>query len=578
VMAMRALPSHRLFSQQAQAQATQLLQQQIGLGILALDAEQLHQSLWPLLDKLEPLPAFELSQLNTYGGLLFDRVSRQPLALLSATTSANGELAWSSLSSDPSQGLFAVASLPAAEYLQLNPDQQLSTSYQFLQDVVRPDAISAASARREALLPLVVQQHLTRLLPEHGATAAIHLGDLLHVAAPTDRATVPLRRPGEAFSAYAISAAGALSPFTYNQIADVITLTTAAVDAQNPSLQPLDALSTQAAISVSALRPVFDRVAPGWLVVGDGAAGLASAAVALQARLGARGDLVTQIGYVVLDIAELPGADAFLADRALLKARARTLFHTLEERDVTLPVSSDFTQDLLIRHGQALRFFGVSGASLEDLSSPLDPRFHWLEVDSLSDHQAELGTNSAADAGPRFSLELLDRDPDLNALIGQPQDHAPLLDFRAFAGRQPVQGILTLSREAAFDAVTGFYRCFDESGSVRDPLGHLLAPSDPGYAVAALRSDNLVAPFADLRVADRQVTQRTFTIQESTLLAPFSLVNGKPLFAFGAANTDGRNHFLSLGQNRLGLEDMTHNSDFDYDDHVMAFNFTAVQF
>jgi hypothetical protein len=67
------------------------------------------------------------------------------------------------------------------------------------------------------------------------------------------------------------------------------------------------------------------------------------------------------------------------------------------------------------------------------------------------------------------------------------------------------------------------------------------------------------------------------SITESGYIAPYAQVQGgTTLFAYGAANSDGNSHFKMLGQNLMGLEDLTGNkSDFDYDDLLVAFRFNS---
>ena len=54
-----------------------------------------------------PLPAFRPSQLNTYGGILFDVFGRQPLAYVSSYSQAIGDAAWSTMSTSIAAGVFS---------------------------------------------------------------------------------------------------------------------------------------------------------------------------------------------------------------------------------------------------------------------------------------------------------------------------------------------------------------------------------------------------------------------------------------------------------------------------------------
>jgi hypothetical protein len=179
-------------------------------------------------------------------------------------------------------------------------------------------------------------------------------------------------------------------------------------------------------------------------------------------------------------------------------------------------------------------------------------------------------------SGVAIALELLDSDQGLDALIGQEQGLAPVLDFTAFSAAQSVQGTLVLSREADFDAITGFYRALDARGTVRDAAGNLVLPGEANYRNAALRADNLVTELQGLRVGDNQTSVASFTISESTFLAPFAQVKGRTFFAYAGANSDGISHFRTLGTNLFGLEDQFGGGDLDFDDHVIGFNFSQI--
>jgi hypothetical protein len=67
-----------------------------------------------------------------------------------------------------------------------------------------------------------------------------------------------------------------------------------------------------------------------------------------------------------------------------------------------------------------------------------------------------------------------------------------------------------------------------------------------------------------------------FELDGGNYFAPFTRVNSQTFFAFANANIDGISHFRSLGSNVIGLEDLVGGGDLDYDDLVMAFDFTRV--
>ncbi|MBW4531150.1 MAG: ExeM/NucH family extracellular endonuclease [Aphanothece saxicola GSE-SYN-MK-01-06B] len=322
------------------------------------------------------------------------------------------------------------------------------------------------------------------------------------------------------------------------------------------------------------LNPVFDRVDAFTLTVADPSKAGASASLVLRASLTGRPASSNQIGYVVLEANELAGADTLLADLAAIRSRSQTLFSTLESSDVTLAAGTTFDREILLVNGQSVRFFEVVDASLDDLTSASDARLRFFRPDAPAGSNRSVGF--ASPSGVNVALELLDTDQGLDALIGQEQGQAPVLDFTAFSAAQAVQGTLVLSREANFDAITGFYRALDAQGTVRDAAGNLVRPGEANYRSAALRADNLVTELQGLRVGDNQSSQATVTISESSFLAPFAQVRGQTFFAYAGANSDGLGHFRSLGTNLFGLEDQLGGGDRDFDDHLIGFNFSQV--
>jgi hypothetical protein len=317
----------------------------------------------------------------------------------------------------------------------------------------------------------------------------------------------------------------------------------------------------------------FRSPGSGMLTISD-LGNTAPVAVSLRANLSGRPSSSNQIGYVVLSPDELPGSANLLNDLTWLRGRAKTLFSSLESTDVTLPANTRFERDILLINGQSLRFFEVQDASLDQLTSLSDSRFRYLNQADLGNTQASFSSSS----GVRFSLSVLPGDPGLNALIGQAQAQAPVLDLSALTAAQRLQGTVALGREAEFNSVAGFYRSLDAQGTIVAADGVTrLRPGDVGYGAAALRSDNLVNQLGNLSVADDQISSRSFAdVTGGTFLAPYVVVNGNTFFAYGAANSDGISHFRSLGNNLFGLEDISGGGDLDYDDLVIGFNFTSI--
>ena len=73
-----------------------------------------------------------------------------------------------------------------------------------------------------------------------------------------------------------------------------------------------------------------------------------------------------------------------------------------------------------------------------------------------------------------------------------------------------------------------------------------------------------------------ETASKEITIDENSIIAPYALTNGETWFAFGAANSDGINHFKSFGTNSFGLEDVDGGGDKDYDDLIVKFDFNSV--
>ena len=70
-------------------------------------------------------------------------------------------------------------------------------------------------------------------------------------------------------------------------------------------------------------------------------------------------------------------------------------------------------------------------------------------------------------------------------------DSGPILDFSGLASRN-IKGSVSISREAGYDSVVGFYKIQNTNGAVIDPLtGNLLSPGSDGYADAAINNINL---------------------------------------------------------------------------------------
>jgi hypothetical protein len=307
----------------------------------------------------------------------------------------------------------------------------------------------------------------------------------------------------------------------------------------------------------------------------------APAALVVKAELSSRSTSANQICYVVHDPSDSLSFDSIFADLDLLKARSQTLYTSLESTDVTLASGTSLCREILLTNGQYVRFFEVVDGDLNQLSSANDARLRVLSTNGFS--RDSRSVNAFSRSGVSLSLALVDGDQGLNALIGQEQGLAAVLDFTSFTTDQKVEGSLSLSREAAFDAVTGFYRTLDIKGTVwLDPSDHskgTIAPGQAGttaadYGAAALR--NMVDLLTGMSVGNRQTSSSLITLQESTYLAPIAQVKGHTFVSFGKGNTDGISHFVTLATNTFGLEDLHGGGDNDFDDQVISFVFSKV--
>lgn len=154
----------------------------------------------------------------------------------------------------------------------------------------------------------------------------------------------------------------------------------------------------------------------------------------------------------------------------------------------------------------------------------------------------------------------------------------PVLDFTSLTAGQTITADVLIGRDAVKKPIVGFYSVLDRTGTVRAQNGTLLSPEDEGYAAAALNLENLFDPLTGLNTDSNQAVLKTVTFDsESGYLAPYAFVDGNYYFGFAAANADGISHFVHLGKNIIGLEDIFGGGDLDYDDTLVGFNFANLQ-
>ena len=159
----------------------------------------------------------------------------------------------------------------------------------------------------------------------------------------------------------------------------------------------------------------------------------------------------------------------------------------------------------------------------------------------------------------------------------QQSEETPVINLSFLdQGALGVTGTTTVTRNAAFDPITGFYKAVDAFGAVYDSLGNLVRPGDSNYAEIALNETNLVSSISNVSVGNSQSTTNNFEIKESAFLAPYAKVKGNTWFAFKEANSDNFGHFKLLGDNKFGLEDTEGGGDQDFIDHIISINVDAL--
>ena len=334
--------------------------------------------------------------------------------------------------------------------------------------------------------------------------------------------------------------------------------------------------STAATVELS---PAFSLRDNGLIELSDPSDNLTPAVLNLEASIISNDDSIHSVGCVVLDADEAELAEDILSDIDQVSKRSVNLLSSLESKGVTLNQSFDFSRSLQIINGQSLRFFSTLGSSLSDLHGLADPRFAWLDQASLTD--GGLIISSGDDIS--LSISQLDSDPGIDSLIAQKQASSLVLDCSGFAGYNTISGNVSVAREASLDSLTGFYHCIDAQGSVLAEDGLIVAPGQVGYAAAALRETNRIKALDEFIVDNHQAKDIAFSFNGSGYLAPYSKVNNMQnnevdtFFAFAAANSDGLEHFKSLGDNLFCFEDTLGGGDLDYDDLIIGLRFDPLE-
>lgn len=184
--------------------------------------------------------------------------------------------------------------------------------------------------------------------------------------------------------------------------------------------------------------------------------------------------------------------------------------------------------------------------------------------------------NSGLTADLEQSMLLAQRWEGPDTLIRYGQNGIPVLNLSSLTTSQTITGSFSLSRDASFDPITGFYRTLDAEGTVLDALGNEVRPGDQDYAAIALNETNLVSELNSLTVSDNGISRGGVELQETTFLAPFARVNDELWFAYAEANRDGFAHFRLNNDGSIGLEDTAYGGDQDFNDHLFVFKSMSI--
>ena len=423
---------------------------------------------------------------------------------------------------------------------------------------------------------------------ENQSTASVAIG--LNLV--TDGLTMPISASSSRqLSYYSVDAStGEATPFTYDSVTrtgasfydsdgngtpDLVTLSFVdggRGDKDGVKNGRIVDPSTAATVTVN---PLFS-LASDSLLINDPLSN-SPAALILNAKITSFAPSVNEIGYIVLNRGETAQSLAFSTD---FVQRAQVLFAGLESSGTPSLSAYSFQKSIPLVNGQSIRFFETIDASFRELSagkSSLADLGSSFKLLSTSIDAGKSKATATSSTGLGFSVELAGSYAGLDSLIGSKQGDLPILDFTALTG-QTVAADLSLAREASYNSSFGFYRILGIDGSVKDSVsGAVLLPGSDGYGDAALAAANRVSVLDGLAVANGQATTNAIKLTESSLLAPYAVVNGSDTyFAFGAANADKISHFRVLGTNVIGLEDLGGGGDKDFDDVVFGLKPTGI--
>ena len=232
-----------------------------------------------------------------------------------------------------------------------------------------------------------------------------------------------------------------------------------------------------------------------------------------------------------------------------------------ELQNLSMPASGSTSRPLYLDEGG----YAAPYATLQSPGNEGVQVFGFNDAGTFNNFLALSGnTILLEDLKPPFATA---NEPDYNDLttgINQAASQPlPILDFRNSDG--PYQTTLSLQRQAAYDAVLGYYRVLEVNGAIEAADGRILLPGAPDYNSEALRPANLVSELQDLKIPAGQTSvQIPVEIDETSLIIPYARITpvgaGSPppfeLFAYPSANQDAIAHLLSTGQLSFTLEDL----------------------
>ena len=189
---------------------------------------------------------------------------------------------------------------------------------------------------------------------------------------------------------------------------------------------------------------------------------------------------------------------------------------------------------------------------------------------------------------------------NLNSLQNAATAGSNALDFRTdstqtqpdLTGKKLALSFSNVSADAIYHNYGGIYRVQDDVGTVIDPsTGASYKPGDAGYIPAALRRANLENSGGVQLDNQNTSNPAKFTVDGGYRYGIFVVADGTidraltttdpakaphVYFNYLAANTDGKQHFQSVGNNSFAVEDTFNLTNNDYNDLIFTVNAKVV--